>query len=229
MSVKLKKGGVSMIEIERQLNKKQGMRIHTLLFMTAVLLCLLMGRMFAVTAHAAGTATLDEATGVLTISGEVVKEDVQAYANDERVKYVMAQKAVLPSDCEGLFKNFKCVQVMNLESIDTSNVTNMKEMFSNCEKLSSVSLNSFCTSNVKNMYAMFSNCETLYSLDLRKFDTAQVNDMAYMFSNCKRLSDLNLESFDTSKVTKMSYMFAECDALISLNLLSSFVFFLYPR
>lgn len=44
----------------------------------------------ALTARAAGTATFDEENRVLYLSGNVVKADMRAFANNDNVKYVIA-------------------------------------------------------------------------------------------------------------------------------------------
>ena len=58
-----------------------------------------------------GTATLDESTRTLYLSGNVVKADVQAFADNENVKYIVAREGtVLPADCSKLFKDFKIIE-----------------------------------------------------------------------------------------------------------------------
>ena len=64
--------------------------------------------------------------------------------------------------------------------INTSNVTNMTEMFCACTRLSSLDLSSFDTSNVTSMKKMFSDCTSLSSLNLTGFqfkDDVNVVDM----------------------------------------------------
>ena len=65
------------------------------------------------------------------------------------------------------------------------------------------------TSQVTDMREMFSDCESLTALDLSNFDTAQVTEMNRMFSFCKSLTTLDLSNFDTAKVTDRYAMFAE--------------------
>ena len=101
---------------------------------------------------------------------------------------------------------------------DTSNVTNMNNMFYGCENLTSLDLSNFDTSNVTNMYGMFSGCWGLTSLDVSNFDTSNVTSMGYMFSDDSGLTSLNVSNFDTSNVTDMSWMFYGCSGLTSLDL-----------
>ena len=89
------------------------------------------------------------------------------------------------------------------------NVTNMEQMFG-YSNAATLDLSSFDTSNVTNMRDMFCNCPDLLSLDLSNFDTSNVTNMSTMFVYCQELRALDLSSFDTSNVTDMSYMFYEC-------------------
>ena len=101
---------------------------------------------------------------------------------------------------------------------DTSNVTDMGQMFLFCSGLTSLDLSHFDTSNVTDMNGMFYQCSGLTSIDLSSFNTSNVTDMGWMFNNCKKLTSLDISNFDTSNVTDMSYMFGSCNGLTSLDL-----------
>ena len=111
-------------------------------------------------------------------------------------------------------------EIIGVESLNTSSVTNMDAMFQNCVNLRSLDLRLFNTSNVTDMYSMFYNCSSLTTLNISTFNTANVEYMDYMFYNCSKLTSLNLSSFNTSKVTSMRSMFCSCSKLTSLNLSS---------
>ena len=97
--------------------------------------------------------------------------------------------------------------------LNTSEVTDMGEMFSGCTTLASIDMSHFNTSKVTDMHNMFTFCYGLTSLDLRSFDTRNVTNMYQMFYFCDNLTSLNLSSFNTSKVTDMIWMFFNCYAL----------------
>ena len=103
---------------------------------------------------------------------------------------------------------------------DTSEITNMGEMFINCSSLKSIDLSDFDTSAVKSMNNMFYGCSSLTSLDLSNFDTSSVTSMAQMFAGCSSLTSLDLSGFYTSAVPSMQYMFFRCDSLTNLDLSS---------
>jgi len=152
-------------------------------------------------------------------------------------------------DSSYLFYNFKNVEVIEgLEYLDTSEVTNMRDMFASCLKLVSSDVSQFDTSKVTTMQGMFWDCRNLTSLDVSHFntsnvtnmngmfgtsyydiniienldvshfDTSKVTDMGGMFSGCSKLTSLDLSHFDTSNVTNMERMFRVCVSLINLDL-----------
>ena len=121
---------------------------------------------------------------------------------------------VANQNSRGLFNYLYNLQtIQGLENLDTSQVTNMSEMFGYCYSLTSLDLSYFNTSQVTNMYYMFFSCYSLTNLDLSHFDTSKVTNMAGMFNNCERLTSLDVNHFDTSQVTDMAWMFIGCSNL----------------
>ncbi len=126
-----------------------------------------------------------------------------------------------PENSASLFCGmFNLVSIESLERVDTSNVTDMQDMFYNCEKLASINLSNFDTSKVTSMHWMFNRCTSLKNLNLSNFNTSNVADMQAMFGICHNLKSLNLSNFNTSKTAVMDYMFDECKSLTSLDLSS---------
>ena len=143
--------------------------------------------------------------------------------------YIVSEAQIFaPSDCTGIFSFYNRfnitaeVRISNLIKINfngnfnTSNVTEMDEMFRRCSSLTNLDLSSFNTANVKTMYDMFSGCKSLATLDLSNFNTANVINMGGMFDECPSLTSLNLSNFNTSNVEIMSYMFSDCSSLTNL-------------
>ena len=123
------------------------------------------------------------------------------------------------------FTELKTIENLNL--LNTSQVTDMSQMFSNCRKLTSLDLSNFDTSNVTDMFGMFSMWDStidtastgsLTSLDLSNFDTSNVTDMRNMFAFNTSLNTVNIDSFDTSNVTNMYHMFIYCTSLKNIEL-----------
>ena len=90
---------------------------------------------------------------------------------------------------------------------DTSNTTDMSEMFNGTINITSLDLSSFDTSNVTDMHGMFGNCTNLESLDLRNFNVSNVTNMEMMFYQCTGLTSLDISGWDMSNVTNTNAMF----------------------
>ena len=117
--------------------------------------------------------------------------------------------------------SFSSLETIDLTYLDTSQVTNMSNMFRYCSNLTNIIFgDKFNTSNVTNMSYMFYNCSSLTSLDVSNFDTSNVTSMSYMFGGCSGLTSLDVSNFDTSNVTSMSGMFYNCSSLTSLDVSS---------
>lgn len=123
----------------------------------------------------------------------------------------------------GAFYHGESIDYINgLDLLNTSNTTNMADMFLMCGVSSTVfSLDlgsNFDTSNVTDMSSMFDRCgedSVYFKLNLGdKFDTSKVTDMNCMFARCGYSStsfQLDLgDKFDTSNVTNMCNLFSQC-------------------
>ena len=119
--------------------------------------------------------------------------------------------------------------ITNINLLNVSSVTNMKDMFGVCGLTAMISLDlgdKFDTSNVTNMMGMFEDCGAKAMINLSlgdKFDTSNVTNMEHMFALCgyTAMTSLDLgDKFDTSNVTDMSGMFNYCGytAMTNLNL-----------
>ena len=123
-----------------------------------------------------------------------------------------------PGSCHGWFCEMTSLsKIEGIEYLNTSNVTDMSQMFYDCSSLTSLDVSGFNTSKVKDMSYMFDLCSSLTSLDVRGFNTSNVTDMQYMFNSCSGLTSLDVSGFNTSKVTNMFRMFFGCSGLTSLD------------
>lgn len=100
--------------------------------------------------------------------------------------YTSADEYTLAADASGLFM---AVSVYGLEHLNTSQVTNMSEMFANTRN-TELDLKSWDVSNVTNMERIFfesSGYEHLESLDISSWNTSKVTNFNSMFYGAKRL------------------------------------------
>lgn len=108
---------------------------------------------------------------------------------------------------------FDLTSIEGMENLNTSEVTNMKDMFSLCRNLESVDVSGFDTQKVTTTNGLFNECNSLQSVDLSGFNTINVTDMQQMFYGCTSLTTLDLTSFNTENVTLTPWMFYGCDHL----------------
>ncbi|MDY5586311.1 MAG: InlB B-repeat-containing protein, partial [Eubacteriales bacterium] len=118
------------------------------------------------TTSAGTTAFVSETEGVSDITAYVKANSSDSTKYD--VIFYSPVTIYAPVDSGYLFSN----------SSDSNRLTN----------LTSISFGNFNTSNVTNMQEMFYYCSSLTSLDLSNFDTSNVTDMELMFCGCSSLT-----------------------------------------
>ena len=140
-------------------------------------------------------------------------------------KIIFTGETKAPEKSNGLFKKLtKLTEIEGLAKLDTSDVTDMSEMFYDCYALTKLDLSNFNTSNVESIVDMFFYCRNLTTLDLSNFNTQKVTHMGGAFQECQKLKKLDISGFDTSKVTSMQRMFKNT-SLSNLTLGDNFKFF----
>ncbi len=93
----------------------------------------------------------------------------------------------------------------DISTWDTSQVTDMSNLFNNRETFNS-DISNWDTSSVTNMYKMFKDAE-LFDQNIGGWDTSNVTDMSIMFSNAAAFNQ-DIGNWDTSNVTSMRLMFS---------------------
>ena len=139
---------------------------------------------------------------------------LQTSENLTRVVFEPSFAKVRPTSTAKWFSYFYFLtNIEGMEYLNTSDVTDMSEMFSLCKALynSSLKMGHFDTRKVTNMSIMFGNCENLTRIDLGAFNTSQVTNMESMFYNCHNVQNIFIgRGWDTSKVTSGDNMFYNC-------------------
>ena len=182
--------------------------------------------------------TFNWTTGELIINadgGSVIADDSSKapwynYSNNDKAKITSVNilghiSFNKETSLNNLFAYFNyCVLIKGLDNFDTSNVTNMSEMFSmtyyssTSHKFTTLNISNWDTSNVTNMSQMFWGCEALEELNISNWDTSNVTSMSQMFYMCYSLNSINISNWNTSNVTSMVGMFSECKGLTELNI-----------
>ena len=140
-------------------------------------------------------------------------------ANVTKVVFDPAFANARPTKCNEWFQGYvNLTSIEGIEYLNTSQVTDMHNMFYNCYHLQTTDFSGFDTRKVTNMSYMFYNCGSLESLDISNFNTSEVTNMRGMFYHCIGLTSLDLSHLNTSKVSIMTEMFQYCFNLLSVNL-----------
>ena len=139
--------------------------------------------------------------------------DIETYKNNPDFKYCPKFDTSNVTDMKNMFNG--CRSLTSIPQLDTSNVTNMSQMFYNCLSLTSIPL--FDTHNITNTDYMFSGCSSLTTIP--QLNTIKVTSMSVMFYYCTFLTSIPL--LNTSSVTKMSNMFEGCSSLTSIPMLDT--------
>ena len=150
----------------------------------------------------------------------IVNSSKSSYFDEYYDLYIGADGGVKANSDSGyLFFAFDNLETVNFNnSFDTSDVTNMTEMFYSDEKIQNINFDGFDTSNVTNMEEMFLNCGSLEKLDLSDFNTSNVISMYSMFNGCANLNTIivsDLWYIDNNM--NLSNIFNNCNNLTGFN------------
>ena len=166
----------------------------------------------AITANAGdGSATLDEESGVLTLSGSVTEAVLMPFVlNTQVTSVVAAAGTVLPEDCSHLFESFDYGMTMDFPGPEDDDY--------GWANLVSVDFSKADSSHVKNMCSMFRCGSNLKTVDLSGFDTSSVTDMSGMFSRCGYLETIYVSDlWSMENVVSDEDMFDSCEKLVGGN------------
>lgn len=165
------------------------------------------------------------------------RTDTDIFVDDKQVTILgMVRTKIYPIysfAIKGTLNNKKSLLWADLSHLDTSNFTNMSNMFSYCNEIYELNVSNFNTEKVLKMNEMFSGCTSLLSLDLSGWDTRNLVEAQGAFQSCTNLKEikgiktfvkenckipptfngstslktLDLSGWDTSSVTIFSLLF----------------------
>lgn len=115
------------------------------------------------------------------------------------------------NDSSYLFSNLENLKTINFNNFNARFVTNMSYMFNNIGVLSDsinlIGIESLDTSGVTNMSHMFAGINKIdLNFDFSSWNTSNLENSSYMFNN-STLSTINLSNWDINKVLNMDNMF----------------------
>ena len=158
---------------------------------------------------AEGTLTQSPSNSFTDINAEVYYKIQKAYDSMEPI--------VLTDEDKEIDKNIYFIPTNSKGQalLDTSNLTNINNLFSFCRKLSFIPL--LDISNAISAYQAFSYCSGLTSIPL--FNTGKITNMQNMFYGCTNLT--SIPQLNTSKSTNMQEIFAHCTSLVEVPVLDT--------
>ena len=122
------------------------------------------------------------------------------FVETKETVYVLSNYIIQPDVCSCMFMDILTVEKIEFNNFDTSNTTDMSEMFFGGFFIKELDLSGFDTSKVTNMNAMFFYCDDLKTIYVGdKFTTSAVSNLAnnIMFSCCESL--VGAISYDRNK------------------------------
>ncbi|BAO08538.1 hypothetical protein EMQU_3075 (plasmid) [Enterococcus mundtii QU 25] len=163
----------------------------------------------------------EEGTETITLyggeAGEVADAPWKTYSSVKQI--IVENQVILPSNSTALFWALPNLEsIDNVGRFDTSNVTNMHNMFGGTNNIKTLDVSNWDTSNVTDMGWMFNGVRNLENLNVSNWNTSNVTSMRGMFQGAERLTVIDVSNWDTSSVTSMRYMFFGNRNLETLNI-----------
>lgn len=135
------------------------------------------------------------------------KDELVELISDESVNLGDIDTSAI-TDMNALFQGSDREDFSGIEKWDTSNVTDMMDMF-NCAEHFNHNINDWNVSKVVNMEFMFEG--TPFNQPLDKWNVSNVGTMDCMFMNAKKFNQ-NISMWDTSSVESMESMFSGAES-----------------
>lgn len=160
------------------------------------------------------------------IASDYYTKVVAPYANKiTRIEVADGANVKLSKNCSCLFSGLPALtDISDLAKLDTSEMTQMAEMFSCDVALTDLSpIAGWNVSNVKMMYLAFRECTLLTSIvPLASWTTTSLTDVSGMFYKCESLVDISaLANFNTANIDEMYNMLSGCAYLTDISALQN--------
>ena len=133
-------------------------------------------------------------------------EELQKLVNDTEVKLGEIDTSQI-TDMSELFKDSKRTDFSGIEKWNVSNVTSMGAMFAGCHDFNQ-DISSWDVSSVENMFGMFADCRA-FNQSLNAWDVSKVTSMFNLFYGCENFNQ-PLDNWNVANVEDMLEMFSYC-------------------
>ena len=124
-------------------------------------------------------------------------------------------------DMSNMFGNCDELKTVNIDGWNTSNVEKMHYMFAYCPKLTEVvGIEKIKTSKVTDMSGMFRGCESMDWAPLDNFTSEKLISVNDMFSGCSKMEEISLNGIEGLGLKYTSGMFTGCKSMTHLHIKS---------
>ena len=115
-----------------------------------------------------------------------------------------------------MFSNCKAVSSLEINDWNMISGYSLNDMFS-YSGITDIDLSKWDTSNISNLSNLFFNCTKLKQIDLHTWNTKSVSTCYWLFRGCLSLEFINIDGWNTCNVYNMNRMFGECPKLITIK------------
>lgn len=139
----------------------------------------------------------------------VLNEAIRLRKNDDVIDLNDIDTSEI-TDMSNVFIAYNSIKKIDISGWNVSDVTSMDSMFYGCENLESIGdVSSWDVTKVKNMQNMFFLDDNI-NIDLSSWDVSAVENMNTMFYKCNKFDFSTIENWDVSSVKDMDDMFCNC-------------------
>lgn len=111
------------------------------------------------------------------------------------------------SSMSNMFQSNKNLVTIDMSNIDTSLCNSMRQTFKECSKLTDIiGLEKLNTSKVTDMLSIFDGCSSLSTFPIENWDTSKVVNMQYAFSRCINFNNDAFNIFKSLNLTQVKYL-----------------------
>lgn len=115
-----------------------------------------------------------------------------------------------------MFSNCQSLAFLDVNNWDMISGYSLNNMFA-YSGITDIDLSKWDTSNISNLSNLFFNCTKLKQIDLHTWNTKSVSTCYWLFRGCSSLEFINIDGWNTCNVYDMDRMFGECPKLITIK------------
>lgn len=115
-----------------------------------------------------------------------------------------------------MFSNCQSLAFLDVNNWDMISGYSLNNMFA-YSGITDIDLSKWNTSNITNLSNLFFECTRLKQIDLHTWNTESVSTCYWLFRCCSSLEFINIDGWNTCNVYDMDRMFGECPKLIAIK------------